>query len=942
MQLFAESATPSNTAGEYVLTLTLAAGSTPVGPPATLALTAVRLTLDLFASPASPNTAPVALPQPPNPAPAAGTATDKWFGGRAVSQQDAGGSQERAKLVVARAEPFDFAGNLVLRQVQVTGTTLGKPANRLRLFDNAIPTAGETAHNNPFSFAAPGILGQTFFVEGTTLSGSPRDTGFELGIDGGEADGDRVALTVGVGATITIAAALRAVVVKKPNTSPARQLLTLRTTSAVNRAATLTRSGNTGAIQLFDALVNGNPIVFDGANQATIPGNGLAAGVQLFAAGVAASATVDDYQLTLTLGSGNPPAGVPTTAKLTAVELTLNVALSRTAPGINPTVMTAADKLAIGRFVQVADLNSSHERAILTVLPPVPAGFSANLVLTALTPAVQLFASEIPADGQAPLVSPHTFPSVLTTVGPGGAPFFVEANAASAAARDTGFQLGIAGLENDGDRVPMTAVQLDVAGDNLAATPALAAVRFGLWDNAYDAAGNVRADFIDNDRRRIHFRIADPAAGAPIQLAWKTLKADLTDDDAPAQQLLTLPAVAGSPGRFVSPGVMLVSGDLVGDVTDAAQPTPQARGTNDHRLRLAAIDGFVRARFQPSPGQFHQITVPVFDRTPAFTTTSTTNVAVGSQVVTPAAMSGTAPNGSPFAIKVGSTLLIDSGANLEQVRVTAVTGTTFTAAFANAHNGAAAPFPIAGRSERRRVSVRVVRYNNPADATYLSATDANIKDQFEHANRRWRQTGLQVDRLATQDRQIPAGALNAVQRFPFVHPNGAQEQAVFGDLVPITPDNTLTVVFVHLDPADGVNAYAAILQTLPAPVPAGGTAAMDDRFFIFVNSRLDPNFETLAHELHHVLFNRFDGPADRRFFTFNTTAPNNFGLALPDVRVYRRIQTLHTADPNNDPNDDNTFNWQRRQRTAGLRFPVAGNFNPAATATTGNRFTGDF
>ena len=207
VQLFAESATPSNTAGEYVLTLTLAAGSTPVGPPATLALTAVRLTLDLFASPASPNTAPVALPQPPNPAPAAGTATDKWFGGRTVSQQDAGGSQERAKLVVARAEPFDFAGNLVLRQVQVTGTTLGKPANRLRLFDNATPTAGETAHNNPFSFAAPGILGQTFFVEGTTLSGSPRDTGFELGIDGGEADGDRVALTVGVGATITIASA---------------------------------------------------------------------------------------------------------------------------------------------------------------------------------------------------------------------------------------------------------------------------------------------------------------------------------------------------------------------------------------------------------------------------------------------------------------------------------------------------------------------------------------------------------------------------------------------------------------------------------------------------------------------------------------------------------------------------------------------------------------
>jgi len=112
---------------------------------------------------------------------------------------------------------------------------------------------------------------------------------------------------------------------------------------------------------------------------------------------------------------------------------------------------------------------------------------------------------------------------------------------------------------------------------------------------------------------------------------------------------------------------------------------------------------------------------------------------------------------------------------------------------------------------------------------------------------------------------------------------------------------------------------------------------MGDRFFIFINSRLDPNVETLSHELHHVLFNRGDDATAARFFTFNTNAPLP---PLPDVRKYRRIQTLHTADVNADLNNNNTFNWQRLQRT---RHPTIRNyFNPPPTPSTDNRFTGDF
>jgi hypothetical protein len=274
------------------------------------------------------------------------------------------------------------------------------------------------------------------------------------------------------------------------------------------------------------------------------------------------------------------------------------------------------------------------------------------------------------------------------------------------------------------------------------------------------------------------------------------------------------------------------------------------------------------------------------------------------------------------------------------VAVTAVTATTFTATFAQPHNGGAAAFAVAGTTdERRRLSVRVVRYDDP-DPRYVRATDQDILDQFAHANLRWNQVGLQVDAGATDDRAAPAGALVA-GKFPFSHPNGAPEQAVLAELLPITPDGTLTVVFIDLT---GANAYAAILPINPVPLPAGGTATMGNRFFLFVKSGVNQLNETLPHELHHVLHNRADvaGLADQ-FFAFNTTPARTLaiarGIALPDARIYRRIQVRNSADPNVDPNNDNILNWFRRP--LGTRTPVVGSIGPA-TAATGNNLTEDF
>ena len=83
-----------------------------------------------------------------------------------------------------------------------------------------------------------------------------------------------------------------------------------------------------------------------------------------------------------------------------------------------------------------------------------------------------------------------------------------------------------------------------------------------------------------------------------------------------------------------------------------------------------------------------------------------------------------------------------------------------------------------------------------------------------------------------------------------------------------------------------------------------------------------------------------DTPVRRQFFTFNTDAPS----LDSDPRAYRRIQTLHSADPNNDTSNDNIVNWVKRQRTR--RFQNAAGDLPAPLdapdATTGNTLTGNF
>ncbi len=107
---------------------------------------------------------------------------------------------------------------------------------------------------------------------------------------------------------------------------------------------------------------------------------------------------------------------------------------------------------------------------------------------------------------------------------------------------------------------------------------------------------------------------------------------------------------------------------------------------NLDRQRETGIDGISAIGVSTGSAQFAM----------AFQTTDTTdNFVAGTRTFTPVAMSGVL-NGVPWSIQAGSVLVLDTGANAENVLVTAVTATTFTCVTAKAHNGTVTAFPITG------------------------------------------------------------------------------------------------------------------------------------------------------------------------------------------------------------------------------------------------------
>jgi hypothetical protein len=206
-QVFAEGSHASGAVDDVGLTLTLTSAN-PVGDPATLHLTAVELTLDIFKARTAAGAAPDALPQPPDPPPAAGSnPTDKLYGGRIVHLQDAGRHHGRARILVHKPSPAAFGGTLVL-----TGNNASALGGSVEVFRNEHPTRGEHPASRNIATRTIPDDGLELWVQGHTLSQAANDTGLKLGIVSVDPDGDRVGVTV---------CAFRAIAAQPPFTPPA-------------------------------------------------------------------------------------------------------------------------------------------------------------------------------------------------------------------------------------------------------------------------------------------------------------------------------------------------------------------------------------------------------------------------------------------------------------------------------------------------------------------------------------------------------------------------------------------------------------------------------------------------------------------------------------------------------------------------------------------------
>ena len=257
------------------------------------------------------------------------------------------------------------------------------------------------------------------------------------------------------------------VLVKKPHMSPARVSVKLSTATPFDGEGTLTCS-KSKALRFFTAAQGGKEIRFVDRDN-VFPGRALTAGVELFVEGAAASSSLDDVVLILTLDKGSGLNGLPAKAKLTVVELTLDICETRAPGGGDPPPLPQppaqpgpdpSDKVSLGRGLAVQDADKTHERAMLIVRQPKPATFAGKLALARANDKVQAFKVEDPKHAGGPIADREVFEA--KTVPAGGLRFFVEGMKASGEPRDTGYRLGIDGVDDQGDRVAITAIDLKI------------------------------------------------------------------------------------------------------------------------------------------------------------------------------------------------------------------------------------------------------------------------------------------------------------------------------------------------------------------------------------------------------------------------------------------------------------------------------------------------
>lgn len=336
----------------------------------------------------------------------------------------------------------------------------------------------------------------------------------------------------------TVAASPSAVV-KKPYTKPARFPIVLKTDTLFDGTGKFECSPK-DRILFFPTSTSTAALTFDGKDNVFTGGQlSPSGGVTLFAEGVKASDKVDDIELKLTLTGGTVKAGPPDTAKMTAVEVTLDICESRTTKGVDPKPLpqpttatapsgTPKDKLFGGRFLHAQDVAKSRHRAMLIVKIK-PEKFKADLLLRRKDALINIFKTEDPKSADPALTGKIVIPT--SAIPADGLKLFVEGKTASAILRDADLQLGFDGAEPDGDRAAITVYKIDKIEAKLRATPCK---RDGTKADGM-AAKSITADSKTFDATAItvvrecgDLKLTATASPAAVPLTWAVERA--TDD----------------------------------------------------------------------------------------------------------------------------------------------------------------------------------------------------------------------------------------------------------------------------------------------------------------------------------------------------------------------------------------------------------------------------
>jgi hypothetical protein len=172
--LYIEGTTVSDTKEDIEIRFTVSPSAQTAGPAASVKVTAVEITLDIYKT-------RTVKDQDPDPI----EADKKFTEGRFIHEQDASNHHGRAMVKLHRAKPKDFDGVIDVAPLDAKVELFAAETGGAAL--NAI------THQNTTINETTGVI---LWAQGKTVSGALRDTGVRSGLHDIDPEGDKVAVTV--------------------------------------------------------------------------------------------------------------------------------------------------------------------------------------------------------------------------------------------------------------------------------------------------------------------------------------------------------------------------------------------------------------------------------------------------------------------------------------------------------------------------------------------------------------------------------------------------------------------------------------------------------------------------------------------------------------------------------------------------------------------------